>query len=71
MSFPTAWPLRRGGEPFSSPLLLRSLSLLLREDEEGLEEGFEGAWGPMGITPVNMRFEAASARRVRPRVRQR
>jgi hypothetical protein len=66
-------PVRRGGEPESSPLLLRSLALLLRDDEEVvLEEEWEcGAWGPMGITPVKMRFEAARARRVRPRVRQR
>jgi hypothetical protein len=49
--------------------------LLLRvEDDEGVLVGEEEdcwAWGPMGITPVNIRFEAASARRVRPRVRQR
>jgi hypothetical protein len=50
--------------------------LLLRvEDDEGVLVGEEEedccAWGPIGITPVNIRFEAASARRVRPRVRQR
>ena len=65
-----AVPARRGGEPESEPLLRRSL--LLREVDGvlvGDEE--EGDCGPMGITPVNIRFEAASARRVRPRVRQR
>ena len=65
-----AVPGRRGGEPESEPELRRSL--LLRVDDEVLVVGEEGAaWGPMGITPVNIRFEAASARRVRPRVRQR
>lgn len=66
-----AVPARRGGEPESEPLLRRSL--LLREVEGVLvgEAEAEGDWGPMGITPVNIRFEAASARSVRPRVRQR
>jgi hypothetical protein len=42
--------------------------LVLREEVEVVEGA---AWGPMGITPVKMRFEAARARRVRPRVRER
>lgn len=62
---PTTPRPERGGDDSSLPLLGRSL--LLREEELGLE----GAWGPSGMTPVKMRFEAASARRVRPRVRQR
>jgi hypothetical protein len=69
-SLVAATPARRGGEPLSSPLLalsfvLRLLLLLVDREELG------GAWGPMGITPVNIRFEAARARRVRPRVRER
>jgi hypothetical protein len=65
-SLVAATPARRGGEPESSPLLARSL--VLREEVEVVEGA---AWGPMGITPVKMRFEAARARRVRPRVRER
>ena len=40
------------------------------EDVDGEVEA-AGACGPMGITPVKTRFEAARARRVRARVRQR
>ena len=69
-SFFAATPGRRGGEvEVSSPLELRSLVLEL-EDVDG-EEVEAGACGPMGITPVKTRFEAARARRVRARVRQR
>lgn len=64
-----AVPARRGGEPLSEPLLRRSL--LLREEGVPVGDDEEGDCGPMGITPVNTRFEAASARSVRPRVRQR
>jgi len=67
-SLVAATPVRLGGEPLSSPLLLLRSLLERVEDEE--EEGV-GAWGPMGMTPVKIRFEAARARRVRPRVRQR
>lgn len=64
-SFLAATPRLRGGED-SSPLLLRSLP---REEDVGDEA--PGACGPMGITPVKIRFEAARASKVRPRVRQR
>ena len=69
-SFLAATPGRRGGEvEVSSPLELRYLVLEL-EDVDGEVEA-AGACGPMGITPVKTRFEAARARRVRARVRQR
>ena len=71
MSFLAATPGRRGGEVDSSPLEVRSL-LVREEDEVDVGDDDEvGACGPMGITPVNTRFEAARASRVKPRVRQR
>jgi len=71
-SFLAATPGRRGGdeEEVSSPDEERSLVLEV-EDVDGDEEEDAGACGPMGITPVKTRFEAARARSVRARVRQR
>jgi hypothetical protein len=71
-----ATPALRVGEEVSSPLLTVALSLVLRlellaGEDELLLLDFEAACGPMGITPVNIRFEAASASSVRPRVRLR
>jgi len=71
-SFLAATPGRRGGEEESSPLEERSLVVL--EEVEVVDGDGDGAWvdwGPMGITPVKTRFEAARASRVRARVRQR
>jgi hypothetical protein len=76
-SFLAATPGRRGGEEESSPLELRSFVVLEVEVEveveveDGVGEVLCVDWGPMGITPVKTRFEAARARRVRARVRQR
>jgi hypothetical protein len=74
-SFLAATPGRRGGEDESSPLELRSFVVLEVEVEVEVEDGVGEVlcvdWGPMGITPVKTRFEAARARRVRARVRQR
>jgi hypothetical protein len=74
-SFLAATPGRRGGEEESSPLELRSFVVLEVEVEVEVEDGVGEVlcvdWGPMGITPVKTRFEAARARRVRARVRQR
>jgi len=73
-SFLAATPGRRGGEEESSPEELRSLVLDVEVDVEVEEDGVGEVcvdWGPMGITPVKTRFEAARARRVRARVRQR
>jgi hypothetical protein len=73
-SFLAATPGRRGGEDESSPLEVRSLVFEVDVEVELEEEVGGGAvvdWGPMGITPVKTRFEAARARRVRARVRQR
>lgn len=60
-------PRVRGGEDSSPLLLLRSL----REEPLLVVEVLDGAWGPMGITPVKIRFEAARASSVRPSVRHR
>jgi hypothetical protein len=72
-SFLAAVPGRRGGEveEVSSPEELRSLLVLEVEDVDVDGEVEAGACGPMGITPVKTRFEAARASRVRARVRQR
>lgn len=61
----------RGEEEVSSPEEERSLLFLELEDVDVDGELEVGACGPMGITPVKTRFEAARASRVRARVRQR
>jgi hypothetical protein len=71
-SFLAATPGRRDGEEESSPEELRSFVVLEVDVElEVVGDGEVVDWGPMGITPVKTRFEAARARRVRARVRQR